>query len=58
MCPFDYLQKTFEVLLQTGNPFDLKKVVMCLDFDSLKNLCRSIKNAELLKRVESLQNMI
>lgn len=51
----DYLQTTFEVLLQSGASFDLKKVAACLEFDALKDLCRSLKNAELLKRVESLQ---
>jgi GTPase SAR1 family protein len=51
----DYLQTTFDVLLQSGNPFDLRKVVSCLDFNTLKELCRSLKNSELLKRVESLQ---
>lgn len=51
----DYLQTTFEVLLQSGVSFDLNKVAACLEFDALKDLCRSLKNAELLKRVESLQ---
>lgn len=51
----DYLQTTFEVLLQSGDSFDLKKVADCLDFNTLKDFCRSLKNAELLKRVESLQ---
>jgi conjugal transfer pilus assembly protein TraD len=51
----DYLQTTFDVLLQSGTSFDLKKVASCLDFDTLKELCRSIKNGELLKRVESLK---
>lgn len=50
----DYLQTTFSVLLQSGEPFDLKKVVSCLEIDELKNLCRSLKHRELLKRVESL----
>ncbi len=51
----DYLQTTFDVLLQSGAPFDLRKVVKCLDFDTLKTLCRSLKSAELLQRVELLQ---
>jgi GTPase SAR1 family protein len=51
----DYLQTTFDVLLQSGTPFDLKKVASCLDFNTLKELCRSLKKSELLKRVESLQ---
>lgn len=51
----DYLQTAFDVLLKSGASFDLKKVAACLDFDALKELCRSIKNSELLKRVEALQ---
>ncbi len=51
----DYLQTTFEVLLKSGVSFDLKKVAACLEFDALKDFCRSLKNVELLKRVESLQ---
>jgi len=51
----DYLQTTFEVLLQSGKPFDLKQVVKCLDFETLKDFCRSLRNSELLAQVESLQ---
>ncbi len=49
------LQTTFEVLLQSGKPFDLKQVVKCLDFETLKDFCRSLKNSELLAQVDSLQ---
>jgi len=51
----DYLQTTFEVLLQSGKPFDLKQVVKCLDFETLKDFCRSLKHSELLAQVDSLQ---
>lgn len=51
----DYLQTTFSILLQLGVPFDLKQVASCLDIDELRNVCRSLKNRELLNRVELLQ---
>jgi hypothetical protein len=50
----DYLQTTFEVLQRAGTPFDLKRVVACLNHEDLTTLTRSLKDAELIKRVDSL----
>ena len=50
----DYLQTTFEVLQRAGKPFDLKRVVECLNHENLTTLTRSLKDAELTRRVDSL----
>ena len=50
----DYLQTTFEVLLKSGQPFDLKRVVECLNHDDLVILARGLEDEALLKRAVSL----
>ncbi|OGT41396.1 MAG: hypothetical protein A3F13_05325 [Gammaproteobacteria bacterium RIFCSPHIGHO2_12_FULL_40_19] len=50
----DYLQTTLEILLRTGEPFGLKRIVTCLNFDNLKNIARSTNDAELIDRAMSL----
>lgn len=50
----DYLQTTFEVLLQSGKSFDLKLVAECLNHDDLLTVAREIGNDVLLKRVADL----
>lgn len=52
----DYLQTTFEVLQLAGDPFDLKRVVECLNHDELLALTHSINNGDLSKRVASLES--
>lgn len=51
----DYLQATFEVLLQSGKSFDLKRVVECLNYDELIILAREVDDDRLMKRVKSLE---
>ncbi len=48
----DYLQTTFEILQASGKPFNLKRVVECLDFGELALLVRSIKNPALEARAK------
>lgn len=50
----DYLQTTFEVLLLCKKPFDLKRVVECLNFEVLQLLARETDSEEMTNRVESL----
>lgn len=50
----DYLQTTFEVLLQSGKSFDLKQVAECLNHDELLSVAREIGDDILLKRVADL----
>jgi len=50
----DYLQTTFEVLLLCKKPFDLKRVVQCLNFEVLQELARETDSEEMTNRVESL----
>ena len=52
----DYLQTTFEVLLTSKEPLDLKRVVECLNYGELQNLARKSKNENLTKRVGSLEH--
>ncbi|MCE3238538.1 MAG: type secretory pathway VirD4 component-like protein [Gammaproteobacteria bacterium] len=52
----DYLQTAFEVLLQSKETFDLKRVAECLDHDELTNLARETGNKKLWKRVGSLES--
>src|SRR5690606_7066496 len=52
----DYLQTTFEVLLKSGQPFELKTVVQCLDYDELATLARATNNQALMNRVRRLEN--
>lgn len=48
----DYLQTTFEILQTNGKPYNLKRVVECLDFGELALLVRSIKNPALEARAK------
>jgi len=50
----DYLQTTFQVLLLCKKPFDLKRVVECLNHDVLQALARETGSEEMTNRVESL----
>ncbi len=50
----DYLQTTFEVLLLGKKPFDLKRVVSCLNLDVLQELARETGSEEITKRVALL----
>lgn len=50
----DYLQTTFEVLLQSKKTFDLKQVAECLNHDELLIIAREMGNEVLLKRVADL----
>lgn len=50
----DYLQTTFEVLLASGEPYDLKRVVEFLDYGQLALLTRQLKNERLEARVSRL----
>ena len=52
----DYLQTTFEVLVASKQPFDLKRVVECLDYDELVQLVRNLKSTRLEMRVKRLAN--
>ncbi|MHB1949748.1 MAG: type IV secretory system conjugative DNA transfer family protein [Gammaproteobacteria bacterium] len=52
----DYLQTTLEVLLKAGKPFDMKKLVECLNYNELINMVRDINDSQLDKRVKSLEN--
>ncbi len=52
----DYLQTTLEVLLKSQKEFDLRKVVECLNYENLGLLVREIKDAELEKKVNSLEH--
>jgi len=48
----DYLQTTFEILKASGKPYNMKRVVECLDFGELALLVRSIKNPALEARAK------
>ena len=50
----DYLQTTFEVLVKSKIPFDLEKVVQCLDFEELATLVRQTGDKVLMQRVTGL----
>jgi len=50
-----YLQVTFEVLLRWGKPFDLEKVVECLNHDDLSVVAREVNDEALSKRVAALE---
>src|SRR5262249_13613120 len=43
----DYLQTTFEVLLKSGEPFDLKTVAACLDYETLSLWIRGLADKSL-----------
>jgi type IV secretory pathway TraG/TraD family ATPase VirD4 len=47
----DYLQAVFQVLIKIGQPFDLKRVVECLDHNELLSIVRELDDRDLLKRV-------
>lgn len=50
----DYLQAVFQVLNKSGTRFDLKRVVECLDHDTLSEVVRETNDKELEKRVAML----
>ena len=50
----DYLQTTFEILQASGQPYNLKRVVECLDFGVLSLLVRGIKNPALEARAKRI----
>lgn len=50
----DYLQTTFEVLIKSNEPFDLKKIANCLSYDELVSITRKTKDADLMERVKGL----
>lgn len=50
----DYLQTTFEVLIKSNEPFDLKKIAGCLSYDELVGITRKTKDADLMERVKGL----
>lgn len=51
----DYLQTTFEVLIKSQTPFDLKTVVDCLDYDELAVRVRATADEQLMNRVRRLE---
>lgn len=51
----DYLQTTFDVLLNIGQPFDLTDVVDCLSFDELIVRVRNAGDRTLMDRVKKLE---
>ena len=52
----DYLQTTFEVLIKSNEPFDLKTVVNCLDYEELAVKVRGIDDNQLKSRVMRLES--
>lgn len=50
----DYLQAAFQVLLKLEQPFDLKRVINCLDYDELLELASQTNDQELVNRVNRL----
>lgn len=52
----DYLQTTFEVLLKSKKPFDLRMVVDYLNYEELALLMREIQDENLIKRASSLEH--
>lgn len=52
----DYLQTTLEVLLKSKKPFDLKKVVDCLNYDVLVLMVHEAGDENLSKRVGNLEH--
>lgn len=50
----DYLQAVFQVLLQKSEPFDLKRVVQCLDHGVLQDVVREMNDPVLAKRIGML----
>lgn len=51
----DYLQTTFEILLRSGESFDLKRVVQCLTHAELVKLVHAAQDKELMDRVNNLK---
>jgi len=51
----DYLQTAFEVLIKSGEAFDLKTVVACLDYEELAVRVRGIGDRALMARVQRLE---
>lgn len=51
----DYLQTTFEVLQKSGQSYDLKTIVECLDYENLAVLVRQINDEQLTTRVRRLE---
>lgn len=52
----DYLQTTFEVLQKARKIFDLRTVAQCLDFESLMNVARETRDANLIEKASMLEN--
>ena len=50
----DYLQTTFEILQASGQPYNLKRVVECLDFGELAVLVRNINDPKLEARAQRI----
>jgi len=50
----DYLQTTFEILQASGKPYNLKRVVECLDYSELASVVREIKNPVLEARAKRI----
>lgn len=51
----DYLQTVFEILLRSGEPFDLKRVVKCLNYAELVKLAYATQDQGLMDRVSGLK---
>ena len=51
----DYLQATFQILLQEGKQLDLKRVVDCLSYEKLSVIARSINDEKLFERINALK---
>jgi hypothetical protein len=50
----DYLQTAFEVLLKSGQPFDLRTVADCLEYETLALAAREANDERLFMRVQAL----
>lgn len=50
----DYLQTAFEILLASGEPYSMERVVECLDFGELAGLVRTMDNPRLEVRAKRI----
>ena len=50
------MQTTFEVLQKARKIFDLRTVAQCLDFESLMNVARETRDANLIEKASMLEN--
>jgi hypothetical protein len=50
----DYLQTTLQVLVKSGQPYDLAEIVKCLNLEDLAALVRTTKDKKLVDRVKEL----